>query len=123
MTINPTFKSVLRITADFALGVALFSFASFCVSAGHGPAFAGSLLNGHADPSNWLATVAFASDSNGIGWHPLTRDAAILLLALSFGTITALNMAIARHLQAVAKAEIRGPGHPQDVTNRISHSH
>ena len=107
MNTNSGLSAAARIVFDFGLGVVVFAFVAGCVAQGHGPALAESQLYGQADAGTWLTTVAYAHSSNGIGWHPLTRDAAIMLLALSFGAMTAFNLAIARHLKAVADPSIK----------------
>ena len=101
MIVNKRLTAAVRIAADFILGVAVFAFVAGWVVQGHGPALADANLYGQADAGPWLTTAAFAHGPNGIGWHPLTRDAAILLLAMSFGVITAFNLAIVRHLKAI----------------------
>lgn len=102
MITNPRLAAAIRIVFDFVVGVGVFAFVAGCVVQGHGPAFADANLYGQATTGPWLTTVVFAHGQSGIGWHPLTRDAAMLLLAVSFGAITAFNLAIVRHLQAVA---------------------
>ena len=102
MITKPRLADATRSVVDFVVGIGVFAFVAGCVVQGHGPAFADADLYGQATSGPWLTTVAFAHGQSGIGWHPMTRDAAILLLAVSFGAITAFNLAIVRHLQAVA---------------------
>ena len=101
MTTRPTLSFAARGGIDFAMGVGLFALVAGCVSLGHGIAFA-SGAHGQSDPAAWLTTVSIASPQSGIGWHPLTRDAALMLLAMGSGIVTAFNMALARHLRTVA---------------------
>lgn len=104
MITNNSLSTAVRSALDFAMGVAVFVFVAGCVAQGHGTALAGANLYSQVDTGPWgawLTTVAFAHGQSGIGWHPLTRDAAIILLAVSFGAITAFNLAIVRHLKAV----------------------
>lgn len=102
MTNRQTFPSAVRVAIDFAMGIGLFVVVVGCVSLGHGAALAGAGTHSQIDSATWLTTVAFTNSQSGIGWNPLTRDAAMLLLALAFGALTAVNMALARHLRAVA---------------------
>ena len=92
-------RTVLRVALDFALGIALFSVAMGCLSLGNGSAIAG--------PAGWVTTVSHEhtysfSAADPFVWHPVNRQGAMLLLALTFGAITALNMAMARHLRSAA---------------------
>lgn len=100
--------AVLRIAVDFALGIGLFAIALGFLSLGHGQAFAGA--------SDWVTVVVPASGLMGstqVPWHWIDRDAAMLVLAVTFGGITAFNLSIARHLRGLAL-----PPHP--ATDNIS---
>lgn len=119
MTLPKPLATVARVLLDFAMGVTLFTVAVCMLTAGHGATLGsalgssmgssvgsslGSTLAASAsqgEGSHWLTTV-YPSNSAAIVWTEQYRTAAIILLAMSFGVITALNMAIARHLQRVA---------------------
>ena len=95
--------SLVRFIIDFAAGIAVFSIVFGSVSLGHGQALAGS--------AGWVATVA-AMPTHGFWdvvwnlaasvWDVMDRYAVFGVLAVTFGAITAFNMAMARHLRAVA---------------------
>ena len=102
MITRQTLPPAVRVVLDFAMGVGLFALVVGCLSLGHGAAMAGASQHAQIDPANWLTTVAYTNGQSGIGWNANARDAAILMLALAFGAVTAFNMALARHLRAVA---------------------
>ena len=95
--------NLARVIIDFAVGIAVFSLVFGSVSLGHGQALAGS--------AGWVATVA-AQPTHGFwdaawgmavsGRDVMDRNAVSGVLAVTFGAITAFNMAMARHLRAVA---------------------
>ena len=90
-------RPIRRALVDFALGVMLFSIAADCFSNGAGQAFAGA--------SGWVTTVAPATlNPTGI-WHTGSNAATMVVLALSFGAMTAFNLAIARHLHVAAASQ------------------
>ena len=99
MANRSTLAAAARIAADFVMGVVLFALVATFVMTGHGMAVAG--------PDHGAGIASFWVEQSGIGWHPLTRDAAILVLAVTFGAVTAFNMAIARHLHAAVKPSAR----------------
>ena len=90
-------STLLRIALDFSLGIALFAIAFGLISLGHGQAIAG--------PAGWTTTVTPANGLFGAAQalgHLSDRDAALCVVALAFGAITALNLSIARHLRVIA---------------------
>jgi hypothetical protein len=103
MTTTNTTRAGLRIAADFTLGLALFALVAGSISLGHAQAHAGP-----TDPASWMTTVAnvgaLGDGTRAAQWHPLSREWALGLLALTFGAITALNMSVARHLRSIAVA-------------------
>lgn len=96
MTTHETSPTTLRPVTDFFIGLAIFMIVTACISVTGGQAYTGA-----TEASGWITTVSHASDHSSSGW-PVGRDAALLLLALTFGALTAFNMSIARHLRAVA---------------------
>lgn len=96
---TPLSRTLGRVALDFSLGVALFGIVLCGLSLGHGQAVAGA--------AGWVTTVVPEHVSplvgpDTLGWHPISRQGAMIMLALSFGAVTALNMSIARHMRAVA---------------------
>ena len=92
-------RALARVALDFGLGVALFSVAVGGLSLGHGSAVAGA--------AGWVTTVMPDQALGFVGsetviWHPTNRQGALLLLAMTFGAVTALNMSMARHLRTAA---------------------
>ena len=108
----PPAQTTLRPVTDFFIGLGIFMIVTACIAVTGGLA-----ATGPTEASSWVTTVALTHDAAGSGWHNANRDAALLLLALTFGGLTAFNMSIARHLRAVAIAakavgEPEQPGHP-----------
>ncbi len=102
-------RTLGRVAFDFSLGVALFGVALGGLSFGHGQAVAGA--------AEWVTTVVPEASSGIAGtdmltWHPISRQGALTMLALSFGAVTALNLSIARHLRAVAIPAQKTPDEP-----------
>lgn len=117
--IHPTRFSALRVVRDFGFGVLMFVGVAGLIAAGQTSAYArpgAALAEAHTiislqanapavgplDQQPLLAanTSAFspAMAPTGISpSHPLN----ILLLALMFGALTAMNLAIVRHMRAV----------------------
>ena len=93
--------SVLRICLDFGLGVGLFAVGLFGLSLGHGSAFAGTGELANTFTADHAALMAGVDTSFAYAAH---RHAAFLMLAIGFGSVTALNMAIARRLRLAAVA-------------------
>lgn len=92
----PIKRHVVRAFVDFGLGLALFAMVLGALSIGHGSAIAGT--------EGWIANltadqvVPLSRIETAVAAH---RQAPLVLLAISFGLITALNMSIARHLRMV----------------------
>lgn len=92
-------RAVLRIGLDFSLGLALFILLLGLVSLGQSEAQAGA--------AGWVTKVVAEPQHNWFGvlsryWQWVNRDSLHVLLALTFGVITAVNLALARHLRRVA---------------------
>ncbi len=99
----PRPRTVVKVGMDFVFGVALFSMVLGSVSSGNGQAVAGAagwVTTVSPQPVHgWLDQVWSAAC---IGANLVDRNAALAVLALSFGAMTAFNLSIARHLRATA---------------------
>ena len=102
MTTPETTPTTFRPVTDFVVGLIFFALVAGCFSVSDGQAFVGP-----ADSATWPATVAYAGDATGLLWQSWGRDVAVLLLGVTFASLTAFNMSIARHLRAVAVATKR----------------
>ena len=99
MTTPETTQTTFRPVTDFLIGLIFFILVAGCFSVSDGQAYVGP-----ADAANWPTTVTYASDATGLLWQSWARDGAVVLLGLTFASLTAFNMSIARHLRAVAVA-------------------
>jgi hypothetical protein len=110
MMISPeTVRTMRRVAADFALGVLVFAIVagSFAISEGQA-------AGGHVVKPDWVTTVAFAADHPSmprLGHWPVS---ATILLALTFGALTAFNLSLARHVRTVAVQPAQSHGQSAD---------
>ncbi len=92
-------RSVIRFGLDVSLGMAFFFVLLGAVSFGHSEAQAGA--------AGWVTHVAVEPESRLLdffvrNWKWMSRDSLHMLLTLTFGIITAVNLSLARHLRRVA---------------------
>ena len=84
MTNDTSARPVQRIAIDFAVGVGVFLLCAAALSYGNGAAQAGP-----HELSTWVTTVSSVSETAVRVHAPISRDTAVMLLALTFGGITA----------------------------------
>lgn len=92
-------RTVLRFGLDVSLGMAIFLILLGSISFGHSEAQAGA--------AGWVTHVSVEPENRLLGflahnWKWVSRDSMHMLLTLTFGLITAVNLALARHLRRVS---------------------
>lgn len=92
-------RTVLRFGLDVSLGMTVFVVLLGAMSFGHSEAQAGA--------AGWVTHVAAEPENRLLGflahnWKWVSRDSLHMVLTLTFGVITAVNLALARHLRRVS---------------------
>jgi hypothetical protein len=89
-------QTVRRVVLDFIAGCAIFCLVAACVGIADGQAAPAT------DAAGWVTTVSYAADHAGGLPVPDRQMVSVLLLAMTFGGLTALNLSLARHLRVAA---------------------